>query len=149
MAKETSSMLTGIMIVTTLIITSGAIAYYQFIHVPSSIPPPVPEEFLNPPTTIEIIISKGSSLSDNSKFFVPNEIVITLGENNRVKWVNEDEVMHTSTSDPSQSSEWNSNFILGGESWSLTFIKAGENTYQCTPHPWMRGSIKVNLPRAH
>ena len=149
MAKETSSMLTGVMIVTTLIIISGSISYYQFVHVPSSVPPPVPEEFLNPPTIVEIIISKGSSLSDNSEFFVPQDLVLTLGENNKVTWVNEDEVMHTATSEPSQSSEWNSNFILEGESWSFTFVKDGESSYQCTPHPWMKGSIKVNLPRVH
>ncbi|HEV8405576.1 MAG TPA: plastocyanin/azurin family copper-binding protein [Nitrososphaera sp.] len=27
--------------------------------------------------------------------------------------------------------------------WSFTFTKAGEFTYHCEPHPWMKGKVVV------
>lgn len=34
--------------------------------------------------------------------------------------------------------------LTHAESWSFTFTKVGEYTYMCTPHPYMRGVIRVS-----
>lgn len=57
-----------------------------------------------------------------------------------VRWVNEDPVAHTTTSDEGL---WNSALLGPGESYSRTFRTPGRHPYHCTPHPYMEGAILV------
>ncbi|NIR44562.1 MAG: cupredoxin family copper-binding protein [Gemmatimonadetes bacterium] len=57
-----------------------------------------------------------------------------------VRWVNRDEVGHTSTADEG---EWASPLLGPGESFTQRFDEAGTYTYHCTPHPFMRGVVIV------
>lgn len=57
-----------------------------------------------------------------------------------VRWINRDDVGHTSTADRG---EWASPLIEPGKTYSHRFREAGTYTYYCTPHPFMRGVIVV------
>ena len=70
--------------------------------------------------------------------FGPEEIEINVGES--VTWINRDSVGHTATSD---SGEFDSSVLGNGQSFSFTFRDAGEFSYHCTPHPYMKGKIIV------
>ncbi len=57
-----------------------------------------------------------------------------------VVWVNDDPVVHSSTSDDEV---WDSDLIQPGGRWARTFDEPGEFAYHCTPHPFMKGVIVV------
>ncbi len=68
--------------------------------------------------------------------FVPKEITISLGQT--VRWTNNDNVPHTSTSgDPEDADAgalWDSGTIDPGESFTHTFVQVGEFEYYCDFH---------------
>lgn len=57
-----------------------------------------------------------------------------------VLWVNEGEVVHSSTSDDGL---WDSRLLAPGESYGRIFTEVGEHPYHCTPHPFMTGVVEV------
>jgi plastocyanin len=57
-----------------------------------------------------------------------------------VRWVNRDQVGHTSTAD---GGEWESPLLGPGESFVQRFAEEGSYPYYCTPHPFMRGVVIV------
>ena len=74
--------------------------YYQFVYLPQANAKPIlPAEVLNPPQTIKISISPGSSQPSQIKNFVPKEGDAALGSTNKVVWTNQDTVPHSVTSD--------------------------------------------------
>lgn len=147
-AGSASPSLTGTVVLATLLIAAGLMGYYQVIYVPSKAPPPVPPEYLNPSKTTQVVMVPEAYLPNNPKFFEPKEIVVVLGVNNTLAWKNTDTVAHTATSDTGASIIFDSKFVLPGETWSITFTKAGTANYHCTPHPWMKASVTiVELPK--
>jgi plastocyanin len=70
--------------------------------------------------------------------FQPAQVRITAGTT--VRWVNRDQVQHTSTSD---GAGWDSPLLAQDASFSRTFTTAGEFPYHCEPHPNMRGTVIV------
>lgn len=70
--------------------------------------------------------------------FTPARIVVPAGTT--VEWVNEDEVVHTATS---QNGAWDSGAIRPGERWRARFDEAGRYPYLCAPHPYMQGMVVV------
>jgi hypothetical protein len=56
-----------------------------------------------------------------------------------VTWTNRDSVAHTAT----RGTAFDSGLIEQGESYSLTFVRAGTYRYVCTPHPNMTGTVVV------
>jgi plastocyanin len=85
---------------------------------------------------------------------VPKIANLTLGMNNRVTWINEDNVPHAIVSDTDYkdpiSGEFNSlvqvegGFILPRHTFEFTFTEPGEYGYHHEPHPWVQGKIIVN-----
>ena len=73
----------------------------------------------------------------------PNPIEIQVGDT--VTWINNDSSLHTATSTSSSSSESNfdSNVLRRGETFSFTFDKEGQYPYFCTLHHNMVGSVVV------
>lgn len=69
--------------------------------------------------------------------FRPDRITIARGD--RVRWVNRDNVTHTTTSDDGL---WNAS-VLPGERFSRRFRRAGTFDYRCTIHSGMTGRIVV------
>ncbi|MGH7605788.1 MAG: cupredoxin domain-containing protein [Gemmatimonadales bacterium] len=57
-----------------------------------------------------------------------------------IAWTNHDPVVHTITADDGS---WDSGPIEPGATWRRTFERAGDYSYHCTPHPYMRGAVVV------
>lgn len=70
--------------------------------------------------------------------FDPADVTVTAGTT--VRWTNHDAIAHTVTADDNS---WDSGLLATGTSWSHTFDKAGDFSYHCTPHPFMKGTIHV------
>jgi len=60
-----------------------------------------------------------------------------------VRWTNEDSVPHSVTGDDIEKSGLDSENFGQGETFEYTFDKAGEFSYFCKPHPYMKGSVTV------
>lgn len=85
-------------------------------------------------------ISGGTYKIDIKDFsFVIKELKIKKGET--VVWTNKDDAKHTVTSD--SGNELNSRLLSKEEIYSHTFNTAGEFSYHCTPHPYMKAKIIV------
>jgi len=71
--------------------------------------------------------------------FSPSELTIKVGET--VRWINQDSIKHTVTSD--LGSELDSDLLGNGASYSHTFNSPGEFPYHCILHPSMIGKVIV------
>ena len=72
--------------------------------------------------------------------YEPAELNIKVGDT--VKWTNDDDREHTVVSRDKEA-KFKSPVLHQGESWSMTFDKAGKFSYGCRLHPRMRGTIIV------
>ncbi|MEX2155944.1 MAG: cupredoxin family copper-binding protein [Gemmatimonadales bacterium] len=70
--------------------------------------------------------------------FAPNRIEIAAGAT--IRWTNTDMVVHTVTADDGS---WDSGPIEPGATWHHTFATAGDYSFHCTPHPFMKGVLVV------
>jgi plastocyanin len=127
----------------------GAFWYMQFMYLPTiTAEEAVPENIANPPESAAVEIVKGSYNIQQAETYVPKEITVVLGKNNKVVWKNVDEVAHTVTADAGQSGKFvqeasRSRFLQAGEDWEFVFTKEGTYKYHCEPHPWMKGTVIV------
>jgi predicted secreted protein with PEFG-CTERM motif len=79
--------------------------------------------------------------------YVPYEITIQPGD--EVVWSNDDTAAHTVTSGTPTSGpdgNFDSSLFMAAATFSHIFDSAGEFPYFCMVHPWMSGSITVNVP---
>lgn len=129
-----------------------SIGYYQYVYIPEvNAKPHLKPEILNPPNTVTIHISPGSSVESNGKFFEPKFTRATIGIDNHVIWKNDDEVAHSVTSDNGYVDQINGSFnsidtiglVTPGQTYEFTFTKVGTYAYHCEPHPWMQAQIEV------
>jgi plastocyanin len=90
-------------------------------------PPPAP--------TVKVIDSPDPN---QPKGYDPAEVTVKIGQ--AVNWMNTGNEAHTVTADDNS---FDSGSKAHGESWQNTFAKAGQFAYHCTPHPWMKGVVKV------
>ena len=63
---------------------------------------------------------------------------LTVSRGTRVRWVNRDNVGHTTTGD-----SWDSGRVAPGDAFSKRFRRAGTFDYRCTIHVGMTGTIVV------
>jgi plastocyanin len=70
--------------------------------------------------------------------FSPNPVEVKVGET--VTWINDDSGRHTVTS---KDGVFDSGMMGKGQSFSFIFDKAGEYSYDCSPHPNMVGTVVV------
>jgi plastocyanin len=73
--------------------------------------------------------------------FQPNDLIVTTGMT--VVWRNNGTNTHTVTADDKRSE---SGDIKPGTTWKYRFDEPGVFTYHCTPHPWMKASVRVVVP---
>ena len=71
--------------------------------------------------------------------FSPKSITVDVGDT--VTWRNNDDVAHSATA---EDGSFDTGTFGNGASRSETFDTAGTFQYICTPHPFMKGTIKVN-----
>ncbi|MGH2672641.1 MAG: cupredoxin domain-containing protein [Actinomycetota bacterium] len=66
-------------------------------------------------------------------------VTVTVARGTRVRWVNRDNVSHTTTSN---TGIWDAT-LSPGERFARRFRRTGEFDYRCTIHTGMRGTIIV------
>jgi plastocyanin len=143
----------GISIIAFVVAVAVSMAYYQFIYIPEANAKPIlPEKVLNPKGTTAIQIVEGAVLQSNTRNFVPKEARGILELSNKIVWTNNDGTPHTITSDNSYVDQINGEFdstiqlgtlVAPGKTFEFTFTKEGEYAYHCTPHPHMKGLVKI------
>jgi plastocyanin len=69
-----------------------------------------------------------------------NPATLTIPKGTTVTWTNSDPVAHTVTA---SGGAFNSGHLNPGQTFSHTFDQAGTFDYQCTYHPYMKGTIVV------
>lgn len=133
----------------------SVITYFIFLIYPSlsNTSQTVPSSNTSTQVTT-VIIPKGSEDPSSGKNYEPRFVVVVLGVNNTVRWVNEALAGNTISADNYDDPHfWNAtNFPYGrdlkqGESFNFTFAKVGEFGYHGGPHPWLRGWVLV-LPQS-
>lgn len=82
--------------------------------------------------------SGGADVAISGFSFSPQTLTVAAGQS--VTFANDDGVAHTSTSDDSN---WDSNPIAPGASFTVVFDQPGIYTYHCAIHPFMQGTIVV------
>lgn len=112
------------------------------------VPPPTSDDDGQPVETDAVLIPAGAWDPANAAVaFTPAAIVVPAGTT--VTWTNEDTVVHTVTSGPTDGrigtadGLFDSGNIPAGGTFSVTFDQPGEFPYHCTPHPWMKGHVTV------
>jgi len=101
-----------------------------------------------PAAGVKIILPNGVNLN-HALDFTPSTVVLVIGVNNSVTWVNQDTTDHTATftTVPAgvQPTSVSASDIPPGTSFGpVTFTVPGTYDYHCQFHPgWMRGTIIV------
>ncbi len=93
------------------------------------------------PVEQEVTITEDNPDDPTSWGFRPADLVIEAGTT--VVWRNNGKNVHTVSADD-QSFE--SGDIAPGATWRHTFEAPGAFAYHCTPHPWMKGQIRIVAP---
>jgi plastocyanin len=105
------------------------------------------EERVYPPEIAYVDIQRGTSDANSERTYVPKEIRVTLGIDNKIVWKNTDLVAHTVVSDNGYSNPYTGRFeselIEPEETFEYTFFESGEYHYHCDIHPWMLGTVYV------
>jgi plastocyanin len=97
---------------------------------------------------IKIMLPSGVSIN-HALNFDPSTVVLVIGVNNSVTWVNQDTTDHTATfttvpAGVTATSVSASDIPPGTSFGPVTFSVAGTYNYHCQFHPgWMRGTIIV------
>lgn len=145
----------AIAIITLIITAAVSIAYYQFFYVQELNQNPL-TVYAEPPETTVIRIVHGASLESNPEFMIPRVATVILGGNNKVRWINEDTVPHTITTDNDyrdpfsglfdsreRPPEAGGAFVMPGQTYQFVFTQPGEFHYHHEPHPWIQGTVVV------
>jgi len=152
MSMPTSSHAYGIGVIAVIIGMSVSVVFYTSFYIPESLAKPsVSEYILNPDSDFIIEIVSGAVIEGNENY-VPNQASVLLGINNKVIWQNNDDAAHTVTPDHRVSDAYSGDFgsigvLKPGETFEFLFTEPQEIPYHCEPHPWMTGTITIDLSR--
>jgi plastocyanin len=83
-------------------------------------------------------MTEGSATDINTWGFTPPDVTISAGQS--VTWMNSGALAHTATAVGGQ---FDTGTVGPGESKTITLSSPGSIAYQCTPHPWMKGTLTV------
>jgi plastocyanin len=150
--SATSSHAYGIGLIALIIGMSATVVFYTSFYLPESLAKPsVDEHILHPEKSLLIEIVPGAVIEGNENY-VPNKAEVLLTINNHVTWQNNDDTAHTVTPDHRHSDGYSGDFgstgvLKPGDTYEFLFTEPQEVRYHCQPHPWMTGSITVELSR--
>lgn len=96
--------------------------------------------FFNPPSVAPAAATRSEAVEIGIQNFRFAPDALTVRRGTVIRWANRDSVAHSSTSDASR---WDSGLLQPGQSFSRRFDEPGEFPYHCTPHPYMKGRIRV------
>ncbi|MEJ2261262.1 MAG: plastocyanin/azurin family copper-binding protein [Nitrosopumilaceae archaeon] len=97
-----------------------------------------------------VLIPEGTSVrgcETTDECYIPFGVKINVGD--KIKWTNEDVAFHTVTSgNPTDGPDglFDSGMFKLDEKFSHTFEESGNFDYFCTLHPWMQGTVVVQVP---
>ena len=100
--------------------------------------------------SIDVLIPEGTSVrgcETTDECYIPFGVKINIGD--KVTWTNEDVAFHTVTSgNPADGPDglFDSGMFKIDEKFSHTFEESGNFDYFCTLHPWMQGTVVVQVP---
>ena len=100
--------------------------------------------------SIDVLIPEGTSVrgcETTDECYIPFGVKINIGD--KVTWTNEDVAFHTVTSgNPADGPDglFDSGMFKIDEKFSHTFEESGNFDYFCTLHPWMQGTVVVQMP---
>ena len=152
MSAPTSSHAYGIGLIALIIGMSATVVFYTSFYLPESLAKPsVSDHILHPAETLLIDIVPGAVIEGNENY-VPNKAIATLEFTNLVVWQNNDDTAHTVTPDHRHADGYSGDFgssgvIKPGDTYDFLFTEPQEVHYHCQPHPWMTGSIIVEVSR--
>jgi len=89
-----------------------------------------------------VSILYGSGEQDEVSFS-PDDIIVVIGVNSSVTWVNNDIAPHTVTAYDGSFSSGN---MSPGATFTFNFTSPGVHRYYCIYHTWMVGSVTVKAP---
>jgi len=89
--------------------------------------------------TVSVSIPPGSGNAVQVSY-LPDQIVVMIGVNNTVTWVNNDSAPHTVTANDGS---FSSGDMGSGARYTYTFTKPGTYSYNCIYHSWMIGTVIV------
>ncbi len=148
-----SSTIVGAIVAVLIIGAVGTLAYYQFEVAPGLVSTTTTgtSSAVTCPSTacVNVTIPSGAGSpppgwtgSGKTTYgFEPNTVILVIGVNNTILWINNDVTIHTATSDTQ--GVFDTGNIAAGATAQLTFTTPGTYTYHCTYHSWMQGTIKV------
>ena len=93
----------------------------------------------SPSTTTAAAASGPQKVMIQGFAFHPSTLTVKVGT--KVTFTNEDTVVHTATTTGSKTI--NSGNLAKGQSYTVTFSKAGTYSYICEIHQYMKGTITV------
>jgi plastocyanin len=152
LSAPTSSHAYGIGLIAVIVGMSVGLIFYTGFYLPESLAKPsVSEHILEPNETFLIDIVMGAVIEGNENY-VPNKPTIILEQDNHVIWENNDDTPHTVTPDHRAADSYSGDFgspgvIKSGETYEFLFTEPQEIPYHCEPHPWMKGTIKIEKGR--
>ncbi|MGI0074130.1 MAG: cupredoxin domain-containing protein [Nitrosotalea sp.] len=114
----------------------------------------VPVQNKTPLQISTVIIPKYSEDQSAGKNYEPSHLVVVLGINNTVRWINEADIGNTVAANNYDDPDfWNATtfphggIITPGDSFNYTFTKIGRFGFHGEPHPWLQGWVTV-LPQS-
>ena len=152
MSAPSSSHAYGIGLITVIVGMSVGLIFYTGFYLPESLAKPsISEHIREPNETFLIDIVPGAVIEGNENY-VPNKATIILEQDNHVIWENNDDTPHTVTPDHRTADSYSGDFgslgvIKSGETYEFLFTEPQEIPYHCDPHPWMKGTIKIEKSR--
>jgi len=91
--------------------------------------------------TVQIPAGTGvPGCEQTNQCFIPPYVTVDVGET--VTWTNDDNAAHTVTSNDGS---FDSSLFMAGHTFSHTFDEPGVYEYICMVHPWMVGTVLVDL----
>ncbi len=92
------------------------------------------------PAVVEVEVADNAVVEIEIVEFTFQADTVRVTPGTVVRWVNRDQVAHTSTA---EQGEWKSPLLGPGERFEQKFDEEGKYPYYCTPHPFMRGVVIV------
>ena len=137
-----SKVIIGILLVLIL-----GVSLTYVLTIPVSAPSAPPQTCGAPPQgeTFYICIQSGASThQSNFQWYSPDNVTLIIGKNSTVQWTNDDNTVHTVTSqsgDPG--TPFNSGDLSPGATFTWDFTVPGTYYYYCAIHTFMKGTIIV------
>ncbi|MBI3858908.1 MAG: amidase [Thaumarchaeota archaeon] len=144
MSGQKTKPVVGLIVAVLILAAVGAVGYYQFEVAPRlATSSTSAQAACTPSTCVNITIPAGAGTCSPAPCgFSPAKVVVVIGQNGTVFWKNDDSAHHTVTGAGSFGSpDMGLNAV-----YSYHFTVAGNYSYVCNYHPWMRASVLAKAP---